>query len=334
MSHLFAVRSFLNRGQAVLWFGLFLFVLNVPQVVALNENVDLHGGKVQVREEQTGPFTVGGQDFTLVKKKLAWEGAGNGFDETVQSIALVDDQGNAHFQKSFRVDQGATAFMESLDVSAFALDSRGLKGFKVEGAKLVELPPKDRPGAGLLLSYGFVPAAPPAGGACQVFALKEGRLTPLFSPLTVNGRIFPLPPGSTASSRRLFENDTIRFGVWTGWFEVIVPLRVFADLQVAPIHYDMTYRFHALEVDVRRNPPGEDTFVRLFSRPSETDIPGHIIVKKDSKVEFIMAYARPVISKGVVALDGPPWLKLRIDGREGYIRDPEDLMALGIRQAG
>jgi hypothetical protein len=313
---------------------LFLVLHNISFAFAQGGNGTLDDGKVQVTEERTGPFKIDGRDFKLVRKVLRWEGALNGYDETVQSITIVDEQGNAHFQKSFLVDQGETAFMESVSVSAFALDSRGLKGFRMEAGGLKEFPQKNVPGAGLIVYYGVWPSAPLSGSICQVFALKGDRLTPLFSPVTVYGQIYDLPQGSSPNSRKLFEGDTMRFGVWTGWYEVIVPVKVFDKLRVVPLHYNMTSGLYAFEAVVRRRPSDEDTFVRFFLSPEESTIPRHVIVRKDSKIEFLWAYARPAIRSGSIALDGNPWLKVRIDGREGYVRDPEDLLALGLRQAG
>jgi hypothetical protein len=334
MSSLVMIRNVTINGCWVFLLNLLLVLVAATCALAQEGNVNLHEGNVQISEMRTGPFKISGRDFTLVKKVLKWEGAENGYDETVQSITIVDNQGNAHFQKSFVVDQGETAFMESVDVSAFALDSWGLKGFRVEGGKLKEMPQKDVPGAGLIVYYGVVPTAPMSGAVCQVFALKGDLLTPLFSPLSVYGEMYALPPGSTANSRKLFENDTMKFGVWNGWYEVVVPVRVFDNLRVAPLHYDLTSRNYAFEVIVERMPLDEDTFVRFFRGPGDSSIPKHLIVRKDSKIEFLWAYGKPTFKSGYISMEAMPWLKVRIDGKEGFVRDQEDLMALGLRQAG
>ena len=63
-----------------------------------------------------------------------------------------------------------------------------------------------------------------------------------------------------------------------------------------------------------------------------------MIIKKDTKVEFLWAYARVSIGSGgtecVISIEEMPWLKVRIEGKEGFVRDAEDLSALDIHPAG
>ncbi len=299
---------------------------------------EIKAGKIQRTEREMGPFRIEGRDFTVVIKDLKYPGATMGFDETVESFSIVDQDGRVHYEKSFPLEYDEAGFGESWGMGGSALDSRGLKGFRNESGKLVELPQKDVPGAGLVLYYGFTPSSPGSGGSCQVFAMREGKLLPLFLPLHVYGTNYELEPGSSPNSRRLFENDTMRFGEWTGWFEVVVPLRVFDNLKVVPLHYSVASGYYACEVVVDRSPSAEDTFVRLFDYPNGSSTPRHIIIKKETRVEFVFAYTKVAIKQGIygcsISIDQMPWLMVRIDGKEGFVRDAEDLRALGLRQAG
>jgi hypothetical protein len=78
--------------------------------------------------------------------------------------------------------------------------------------------------------------------------------------------------------------------------------------------------------------------VRLFNDPDASSIPRHVIIKKDTKIEFLWAYTRASIESGgsecVISIDEMPWLKLRIDGKEGFVKNAEDLLSLGIHPAG
>jgi hypothetical protein len=331
------LRLVLNR-TLIVWPCLFLIVLNAQDAPTKDLDGELNAGKIQRLERRMGPFKIEGKDFSVVIKELKYQGASMGFDETVESFSIVDKEGDVHYQKSFDVEYGNKGFTESSGISAYALDSRGIRGFRVESGKLEEIPPKDHPGAGLVLYYGFVPSAPSSGGSCQVFALRGDDLVPLFLPLAVYGTIYQLEPGSSPNARRLFENDTMRFGERTRWFEVVVPLRVFDGLRVVPLHYSATHNYYACEVVVNRRPPEEDTFVRFFNQPDASSIPRHLIIKKDTKVEFIFAYTRVSIESGsagcAISIDEMPWLKVRIDGKEGFVRDAEDLLALGLRETG
>ncbi|MBU4287703.1 MAG: hypothetical protein KKI12_05960, partial [Proteobacteria bacterium] len=53
---------------------------------------------------------------------------------------------------------------------------------------------------------------------------------------------------------------------------------------------------------------------------------------------FWLAYTRLSIKSDKteceISIDTSPWLKVRIDGKEGFVRDEEDLLALGIHPAG
>jgi hypothetical protein len=330
-------KSALNRSLVLLP-CLFLIALNAQYASAIDLDEDLAAGKIQRNERLLGPFQIEGKDFTAVIKELKFPGASTGWEETVESFSIVDQDGRVHFEKSFPLEYDDTGFRESWDIGGTALDGRGPKGFRKESGVLIELPPMDRPGAGLVLYYGFIPSAPGSGWSCQVFAMRGNDLAYLYPPLSVYGRIYQMEPGTSPNSRRLFENDTMRFGVHTGWFEVVVPLRVFDGLRVVPLHYSAPHDYYACDVVVERIPLEEDTFVRFFPEPGASSIPRHVIMRKDTKVEFIYAYTRVSIESGgdecSISVDDMPWLKVRIDGEEGFVREAEDLLALGLLQSG
>lgn len=93
-------------------------------------------------------------------------------------------------------------------------------------------------------------------------------------------------------------------------------------------------------VQAERVPSDQDlTFVRLFTDANEAGVPRHVVLRKDSRVEILAAKIklaweehRDVIFFG--ADDQDPWLKVRIDGQEGWIHTQEDFDAVGLPQAG
>ena len=269
---------------------------------------------------------------------MKYQGASKGFDETVESFSIVDKEGEVHYQKSFDVEYGNGRFTESIGIWAYALESSGRKGYLYESGSLKEYLSKGHPGVGLILYYGVTPSAPSSGVSCQVFTLKGEHLIPLFSPLAVYGQIYELPHGSNPNALRLFDGNTIRLGVWTGWFEVIVPIKVLDRLRVVPLHYNSTFCYNAFDVIVERRHSEEETFVRFFNHPEVSSIPRHVIIKKETKVDFLWAYARVSIGSSgaecVISIDEMPWLKVQIDGKDGFVRDAEDLLSLGISPAG
>jgi hypothetical protein len=284
----------------------------------------IESGQVSRAERRLGPFEIGKTKFTIILQVQKIEGAPDGFEETVESLTILDDRAGEHFRKSFEVQVAGRMFRETVGLSAFALESSGGKPLRAEAD-------------GLLLYYGYIPSAPSSGQSCQVFRLVDGRLTPTSPPLTVYGRIHDLEEGSRPEAKKLAQGETMVFGVWTGWFEVLVPVRVLDGLRVIPLHRDLTFGLDVFSVAVERLPQDQETFVRLFRSPEDT-APAHVIVRKTSKVEFLQAYTRVGFDTegGEVAVSAGemPWLKVRIDGQEGFVKDEEDLAALGLQPAG
>ena len=338
LNKIFVILRLVSTRALVVWPCVFLIVLNAQDAPTKDLDRKIDTGKIKSHERRMGPFKINEREFTAILNLMKYQGASKGFDETVESFSIVDKEGNVHYQKSFDVEYGNGRFAESVGINAYALDSRGRKSLFYESGKSKEFISKGQAGVGLILYYGVIPSAPSSGVSCQVFTLKGEHLVPLFSPLTVYGQIYELPHGSNPNASRLFDGNTMKFGVWTGWFEVIVPVKVLDKLRVAPLHYNSTFGFNAFDVIVERRHSEEETFVRFFNHPEISSIPRHVIIKKDTKVEFVCAYARVSIESGgaecVVSVDEMPWLKVRIDGKEGFVKDAEDLMALGIHPAG
>ena len=76
----------------------------------------------------------------------------------------------------------------------------------------------------------------------------------------------------------------------------------------------------------------------FFPEADESATPRHVVVKPDSKVEFLAALAPNAMDRSGRWRndqdDEVPWLKVRIDGKEGWVHAEEDLNALGLFQAG
>ncbi|MDY6855719.1 MAG: hypothetical protein SWO11_13630 [Thermodesulfobacteriota bacterium] len=330
--------------RSVIYWTLFLcsflsfIVLGFQDIQAGDIEEGIHTGQIIRNERRIGPFKLNGREFTLILKLMKCQGASNSFDETAESFSIVDTKGELHYEKSFDIEYGNGGFTESISIWAYALEGSDRKVFHYESGKLKEDLLKGGRIEGLILYYSVVPSAPLSGISCQVFALKEQCLVPLFTPLTVYGQIYELPHGSNPDARILFDEDTMSFGVWTGWFEVVVPVKVFDGLKVEPLHHNLTFGYDAFDVKVRRRASKKETFVRLFDSPKRSSIPRNVIIKKDTKVEFLWAYARASIQSGgtesSISTDEMPWLRVRIDKNEGFVKDAQDLMALGVQPAG
>lgn len=216
-------------------------------------------------------------------------------------------------------------------------------------------------GGGILI-HGFeLPSDPGDGGWVQVFGFKYGRENygvdeTLFGsfgpPISVEGEFVGLgtdsfrpTPVSFGRANVTVMHDVLRFRLWTGNFSIVYSVLInWITGQVEPgarcLETTSKGRVErcSYPVTVEAHRDNQPTFVRLFPDPDDGFTPKHIVVQPQSKVEFIEARC-PVswnqddksISFGV---SGDNWLKVRIDGVEGWIHGEEDFEALGLPQSG
>ncbi|HTP67907.1 MAG TPA: hypothetical protein VMJ35_03310, partial [Dongiaceae bacterium] len=91
---------------------------------------------------------------------------------------------------------------------------------------------------------------------------------------------------------------------------------------------------------VERHPGEQDlTFVRMFAESNEQiGLPAHVVVKKDSRVEILAGKVLVTWEEGKDGIElgvtDDIWVKVRIDGKEGWIHSEEDLQAIGLYRAG
>lgn len=279
-----------------------------------------------------GPFPLNDQQFTVVlheKRIQGVPGPDPYFQITLAEIEIKDATGAVHYQKTFPYEVSGTDFLDTLSVSVQLL--RG----------------KDR--SGLLLSYGYLPSTPQGGVSWQVWGLFDRKLVPFSPPISLEGDLINAADGNVVQTAAEpgFAGEVLAFRVRTGNFSVIYPVRVdflLAKAMPAWRCSKMTaqgmqprcpYRVEADRVSQEE----ELTFVRLFAEADEGfGTADHVVVKKNSKVEFLAAegqvdWEEDSNSVGLTPRDDF-WIKVRIDGREGWIHTQEDFLAIGLPQAG
>ena len=280
--------------------------------------------------QQFGPFDLKGQRFTVVlRKKRVRGGTTSDSQETLAQLEMRDANGTVQYKESFPYHVSGNQFTDTTDATVEAL----------EGTQ----------GSGLLVTYGVLPSTPLGGESWQVFGLFNGKLVPFSKPIVTEGQLATDSPGGSAvrtSKEPNFKADVLRLRVWNGNFFVIVPLRV--DWAMARM--SLAWRCSAsipgsspplceYGVEASRIPSQLDpTFVRLFPEPSEGFVPAHVVLWKSSKVEILATEAEVVWSEypdfvGITVAEDA-WLKVRIDGQEGWIHTQEDFQAIGLPQAG
>lgn len=278
--------------------------------------------RLEDSERDIGPLKIDNRSFMVVlhTKRLPGAGPDSDLNETVVRMEIRDQAGNVQYEKSFPYALQGSGFDQTLGITARILEGR-----------------ED---TGLLVSYLWLPSAPLEGVTHQVFGIIGGRLVPFGKPLSVVGALVepaPQQPVVKASTEPDVQGDVLDFRVWTGNFSVIIPVRViWKRSQVLPAWRCVGLCQYRVEAD--RVAQEEMTFVRLWPEAEEGGIARHVVVRMDSKVEFLAAKAEQVWQEGdedvTLGVSEDVWLKVRIDGIEGWIHTQEDLWAIGLPQAG
>ncbi|MBI4461207.1 MAG: hypothetical protein HY648_14260 [Acidobacteria bacterium] len=283
---------------------------------------------------EVGPFDIKDQQFTVVLRSKRVEAQGPApdlsFQETFTRLEIKDAAGRVHYEKSLPIPEVSDgSFVETTDTSALLLQGKQ--------------------GSGLLVVYNSLPSTPLGGTSYQVFGLFDNKLVPFSKPLYLEGSLVNEESGDQliqTSEELNFQGDVLLFRLWMGNFFVIFPARLdWLQAKISPawLCQRMTARgpqpLCRYRVQTERVPPEEDpTFVRLFPEPEEAFTPAHLVVKKDSSVEFLEVECEVVWGEdadGVgLSISDDPWIKVRIDGKEGWIHTQEDFIAIGLPQAG
>jgi hypothetical protein len=293
--------------------------------------------------KRLGPFSIGGQNYTVdLETKTIQSSDENG--ETVTAMEIRDAAGAVQYRRTFAAAEEKDYF-ESWSVSPLLLT--GVNG------------------TGLLVNYDVYsePSAPEEepSGWFQVFGVLGGKLVPFGTPLEVQGGLLDqYTNGNTykAAAPLGIQADVVEFKVWAGHCRMIFPVRVdWAQGKLLPAQecvktadtLSTGCQYKVLPEDKLYN-DADITFVRLWPDPDEkSGQPMKTVVKKDSKVDLLTAAVATqwtegktadagATSKGPsaeaggfgVAADSELWLKVRIDGKEGWMHSEEDFRALGL----
>jgi hypothetical protein len=295
-------------------------------------------------EETLPPIVLGEQSFAVVvhKKQLVWPAeASHRFDpdddETAVSFEVCDDEENVVYRQDV-LDDPAEVELPRIRQQGRFPNSYSVHSYCLEGSA----------GRALMVNWSFLPSAPNACTTHVVLGLIGDRLAPFGEPFCES---FESPRELTAAVWPLKRDeqtgdDVLEVRRLTGYFSVIVPVRVgFLAGKLLPARRCLRLNERArwvelceFSVQAHREPLLEDTFVRLFPRPDTKAIPHHVVVKPDSPVEFLSALTPNIFDEAGTPNPSTgeqvPWLKVRIAGKEGWVREDEDLRALGLRQAG
>jgi hypothetical protein len=294
--------------------------------------------KIVTFDRTLGPFPVQNQSFTFVEhvQSIDRQPHDPDSDETVEWWELRDTSGNPVYHQQLGVDLQGASFGDTESVGARLLTTKLGQGILVDGSSL--------------------PSAPEYSGWYQVFGLFDGKLVPFGPPMSTDGEFLGEAEDSFQPSvmfrgrqPQTVTRDVLNFRVWTGNFSIIYPVLI--DWMQAKVRPAWTcYRTPAkgmvatcaykVQIDSATRTTKDLTFVRMYAEPEEGFQVTHVVVKPDSKIEFLEGQMRvdwsatkDNISIGV-GNDSDVWLHVRIDGKEGWIHTQEDFEAIGLPQAG
>jgi hypothetical protein len=306
-------------------------------------------------ERRLGPFSISGSDYTIVlHNKKRQPGSTEETGDTVVAMEIQDAAGTIKYQRKFPYQEANDAFSD-----AWYVDARILAG--TNGTGLL-----------VSYSLDTEPSAPQHSYPkwWQVFGVVDGKLKPFSSPIYLEGQLGWKAVAKTniyKSAGPLGPRaDALESRIWTGHFRMIYPVRVDwaegkmtpaqpCDEQVATgVSGEVQACQYKVESETNRQ-IGSTTFVTLCARSDEKcESSEKVVVKTNSKVDLLVAQVKAHWNGGVAAgpsgkSDNPTdgmddaggagwaqndelWLKVRIDGKEGWMHGEEDFHAFGLPQ--
>lgn len=281
-------------------------------------------------EERKGPFSFGGRTFTIVmhSKRIP---QGNGDPaQTLASLDILDAAGAVAHHEEFphAIENG-----EFTDTCSVSIN-----------------PIKGSNGAGLMLDTGCLPSAPLSGGPWEILGVVNGKLAPIGKPLYAEGEMGDFVPGQINHIGNLTQilPDVLRIRLFTGYFFVSVPVRVnWMEGKLALGQHCFYQTGHGaaeggceMPIEgVEHRDQQDVTFVRMFTESNEQfGTPAHVVIQKNSRLEILAAkvFVKWNEEKDSIGLGvgDDIWVKIRVDGKEGWIHTNEDLQAVGLYQTG
>ena len=291
---------------------------------------------VSAHDESVGPLHISGQSFSFIKhvRTIGEQKPEN--ESTVEWWELRDAAGKAVYRAEYGYTVENGRFDTTEDVGARELKTKFGQGILVDGQGL--------------------PSAPNTGSWIQVFGLFDGKLVPLSSPVSTEGEFLEETVDTYQHSAmfkgqqpQTISRDVLKFRMWTGNFnlEYLVAIDwIQAKLHPAWTCMERTSKGPSsscrYKVEVEPAPRTDMSFVRLFNEPDEGSVPKHVVIKAESKIEFVEAQvAISWISDEHNTTFGLPndspekvWLHIRVDGQDGWISGEEDFNAVGLPEAG
>lgn len=270
--------------------------------------------------KRLGPFSIGDRSYVVVlHEKPVEPGSTQETGNTVVKMQIQDSAGAVQYERNFPAEAEVQGFSDAWFVSPQVIKGKG--------------------GSGLLIDYAVdsEPSAPTpeASGWSQLFGVVNGKLQPFSGPILVQGALLPSD----------IPSDSLEFKVWAHHFRLVFPVAVnWAEGKLSPAQKCDVCEYKVLPEDLSSR---EDlTFVRMCTEP-KCEKPDRTVVKKESAIELIAGQADvhwseglasglpadskdPMADQGEISVANEVWLKVRIDGKDGWLHDDEDFTVLTL----
>ncbi len=261
-----------------------------------------------------GPFMIEGHAYTVRLSVICYKDTRHtgmcdeDDEETVKSMRILDEAGKDQFTKKFPV-----AFAHQVErhvVDAVLLEGREHQALEIK--------------------YDKLPSHANSGETIQLFAMRDGALSPLNEkPLEYYGQLGELPAGTWKKiSRRLNADDSLPIYEMTSYFYVLAPVRInWTNFRIEPQQSG--------EFEVAQQPPFRrrpdimaDGYIHLYPAPDDKTSPVGINVTPQTSVEVLKAKFAGAPERHSSAND--TWLQIRIDGKVGWILGVDEYTAVGL----
>ena len=277
-----------------------------------------------VPRETDTPFDVGGQRFHLIIKKLVLEPTPQNTpdNETVTEWELRDSAGNTAFKEAFEKPAiGAGGFDSTEFVSGQAFNTKH--------------------GSGIMVSGEGLPSAPESPVWLRIFGIRQGRLVPIDSVQYALEFKGPEVDPTSGHDAIIFIQRTMNFRYIEAW------AILWDEARLAPI--DNCKRIEgAVAVDRCRYRVEQKPFhasgelsLRLYADANETAKVESVLIKPGSQIEFLETVISITVPRkegnteiGASVQDDESWLRIRVNGREGWIHSQDDFAKVGLPAAG
>lgn len=297
--------------------------------------------------QKQGPFSIGDQQYTVVLHEKVLGGNGgpppgeNSFLVTLAELDIADGNGQFVFQETFPFTLAEGRFLQTINASASLLTGQGGMGLVIQFVEQTASAAGGVPGPAVRQSW-------------QVFGLSNGALIKFGPVLPVGqgsdiavggvvtavmakGGVVVMPLATTA--------EEVQVRAWTGNFYVLVPVRVdwmHAQWGEAEECYELAEgtlreRGCTMPVEAPREPASgasgnSGVYVLLFASITDKEA-AEVPVLVNSAIDILEALAtahwKDTAGRSECSFDNV-WLRVRIDGKEGWVHGQESFDALGL----